>query len=176
MDTQFINLNDEDKDVLDNIVINGWDIVLKNSGGHKCITNISGLNYLRRSNRPPNKEDKRPPKETVRVNNVYSTDLIVENIEVDSTVSKMDKKGNKKSLSNGLYYIQDTSEIMKIEDGKVVKIGKYNPFSVKDDETPYVGLVKRIAESFKKKLIQMMQSETNVNESYFRNIIKKVLR
>jgi len=176
MDTQFINLNEEDKEVLDNIVISGWDIVLKNSGGHKCITNISGLNYLRRSNRPPNKEEKRPARETVRVNNVYSTDLIVENIEMDSTVSKMDKKGNKKPLSDGQYYIQDTSEIMKIENGRVVKIGKYNPFSVKEDETPYVGFVKRIAQSFKDKLVQMMQSETNVNESYFRDIIKRVLR
>ena len=65
---------------------------------------------------------------------------------------------------------------MKIENGRVVKIGKYNPFSVKEDETPYVGFVKRIAQSFKGKLVQMMQSETNVNENYFRNIIKRVLR
>jgi hypothetical protein len=176
MDMQFNQLDEEEKQVLDNIVISGWDVVIKNSGGHKCITNISGLNYLRRSNRPPNKEEKRPARETVRVNNVYSTDLIVENIEVDSTVSKLDKKGNKKPLSDGQYYIQDTSEIMKIENGRVVKIGKYNPFSVKEDETPYVGFVKRIAQSFKGKLVQMMQSETNVNESYFRNIIKRVLR
>ena len=91
-------------------------------------------------------------------------------------MSKLDKKGNKKPLSDGQYYIQDTSETMKIENGKVVKISKYNPFSTKDDETPYVGLVKRIAESFKKKLIQMMQSETNVNENYFRNIIKRIIK
>ena len=176
MNKHFNELDEEEKEFLDKFEISGWDVVLKNSGGHRCITNISGLNYLRRSRRPPNKEEKRPARETVRVNNVYSTDLIVENIEVDSTVSKMDKKGNKKPLSDGQYYIQDTSEIMKIENGRVVKIGKYNPFSVKEDETPYVGFVKRIAQSFKGKLVQMMQSETNVNENYFRNIIKRVLR
>ena len=39
--------------VLDKVTINAWDLIQSNSGGHKCITNISGLNYLGRSNRPP---------------------------------------------------------------------------------------------------------------------------
>ncbi len=30
-----------------------WDLIQSNSGGHKCITNISGLNYLGRGKRPP---------------------------------------------------------------------------------------------------------------------------
>lgn len=179
MDTHFNQLDEEEKQMLDNIVISGWDVVIKNSGGHRCITNISGLNYLKRSNRPPVKEegeDKKPSKKTTRINNITSDDLIVENIKVNSSVSKMDKKGNKKPLSDGLYYIDDLNSMMKVENGVVVKISKYNPFEVKEDETPYVGFVKRIAQSFKDKLVQMMQDENKINENYFRNVIKRVLR
>jgi hypothetical protein len=39
--------------MLDKIGINAWDLIQSNSGGHKCITNISGLNYLGRGKRPP---------------------------------------------------------------------------------------------------------------------------
>ena len=39
--------------MLDKIGINAWDLIQANSGGHKCITNISGLNYIGRSKRPP---------------------------------------------------------------------------------------------------------------------------
>jgi hypothetical protein len=39
--------------LLDSIGVSTWDLIQANSGGHKCITNISGLNYLGRSNRPP---------------------------------------------------------------------------------------------------------------------------
>ena len=58
-------LTEDEWSKLDQIEIPTWDIIQANSGGHKCITNISGLNYLGRSKRPPqgkykydsNKED-----------------------------------------------------------------------------------------------------------------------
>jgi len=53
MDKPFNNLTDEEKSLLDSIGVNAWDLIQSNSGGHKCITNISGLNYLGRSKRPP---------------------------------------------------------------------------------------------------------------------------
>ena len=53
METSFKDLTEEHKDMLDKIGINAWDLIQSNSGGHKCITNISGLNYLGRSKRPP---------------------------------------------------------------------------------------------------------------------------
>lgn len=53
MDTPFKDLSEEHKKMLDKIGINAWDLIQANSGGHKCITNISGLNYLGRSTRPP---------------------------------------------------------------------------------------------------------------------------
>jgi hypothetical protein len=53
METPFTNLTEEHREMLDKIGINAWDLIQANSGGHKCITNISGLNYLGRSKRPP---------------------------------------------------------------------------------------------------------------------------
>ena len=43
----------EHKEMLDDIKVNAWDLIQSGSGGHKCITNISGLNFMGRSNRPP---------------------------------------------------------------------------------------------------------------------------
>jgi hypothetical protein len=46
-------LTEEEWSFLDGIKVPVWDVIQANSGGHKCITNISGLNYIGRSKRPP---------------------------------------------------------------------------------------------------------------------------
>lgn len=53
MEIPFSKLPEEHREMLDDITVNAWDFIQANSGGHKCITNISGLNFLGRSNRPP---------------------------------------------------------------------------------------------------------------------------
>jgi hypothetical protein len=53
MGKSFTELTDKEQELLDKITVNAWDLIQANSGGHKCITNISGLNYLGRSKRPP---------------------------------------------------------------------------------------------------------------------------
>ena len=53
MEKPFKDLTEEEMSLMDKIGINAWDLIQANSGGHKCITNISGLNYLGRSKRPP---------------------------------------------------------------------------------------------------------------------------
>jgi hypothetical protein len=53
MDTPFKQLLERDMDLLDSIQISVWDLIKANSGGHKCITNISALNYVGRGKRPP---------------------------------------------------------------------------------------------------------------------------
>jgi hypothetical protein len=53
MSKLFSKLTDEEMSLLDKIGISAWDFIQANSGGHKCITNISGLNFLKRSKRPP---------------------------------------------------------------------------------------------------------------------------
>ena len=52
MDKPFSELTEPQKELLDKIGINMWDFIQANSGGHKCITNISGLNFLGRRTRP----------------------------------------------------------------------------------------------------------------------------
>jgi len=58
METPFKELSEEHRKMLDKIGINAWDLIQSNSGGHKCITNISGLNYLGRSTRPPQSQNR----------------------------------------------------------------------------------------------------------------------
>lgn len=36
----------EDRKIFNKVSVNGYDVIMANSGGHKCITNISGINYL----------------------------------------------------------------------------------------------------------------------------------
>ena len=48
----FKELSESEFSVLDKVTVSAWDIIQANSGGHKCITNISGLSYLGRSPRP----------------------------------------------------------------------------------------------------------------------------
>jgi len=53
IDKPFSELSEPEMELLDKIGVNAWDLIQANSGGHKCITNISGLNYLGRDKRPP---------------------------------------------------------------------------------------------------------------------------
>ena len=61
MDKPTNNLTDKEFEVLDKFGVSAWDLIQANSGGHKCITNISGINYLGRSNRPPSGQYKYDP-------------------------------------------------------------------------------------------------------------------
>jgi len=53
MEKPFKDLSEDEIAMMDKIGVNAWDLIQANSGGHKCITNISGLNYLGRGKRPP---------------------------------------------------------------------------------------------------------------------------
>lgn len=61
MDKPFKSLTPDEMNILDRFGVSAWDIIISNSGGHKCITNISGLNYLGRSKRPPEGKYKYDP-------------------------------------------------------------------------------------------------------------------
>ena len=79
MEIPFSELPEEHREMLDDVTVNAWDLIQANSGGHKCITNISGLVYLGRSNRPPkgkykydpNKEDSAYVKFTKMIQNEF---------------------------------------------------------------------------------------------------------
>jgi hypothetical protein len=46
MDKPYKSLGSKELQALKMVSINGWDMVQANSGGHKCITNISGFSYF----------------------------------------------------------------------------------------------------------------------------------
>ena len=46
MDKPYRSLSDREKKALKMLSISGWDMVQSQSGGHKCITNISGFMYF----------------------------------------------------------------------------------------------------------------------------------
>ena len=46
LDKPYKSLNDRERMALKMLSISGWDIIQANNGGHKCITNISGLMYF----------------------------------------------------------------------------------------------------------------------------------
>lgn len=47
MDTLYDDLTPDQKSYLQNIKIPAWELIIRNSGGHPSITNISGLNFLK---------------------------------------------------------------------------------------------------------------------------------
>ena len=53
MKRPYDSLSDKQKSILEKVTVNAWDIIQANSGGHKCITNISGLSYLGRGVQKP---------------------------------------------------------------------------------------------------------------------------
>lgn len=53
MDKPYPMLTEDELKFLDNFGLPLWNIIKANSGGHKCITNISGLNYYGRGKRKP---------------------------------------------------------------------------------------------------------------------------
>lgn len=52
-DRLYKNLSPKQKQLLERVYVNGFDVIKANSGGHKCITNISGINYLYRNKKDP---------------------------------------------------------------------------------------------------------------------------
>jgi len=56
-------LTENEWGILDKLGVPAWEMIQANSGGHKCITNISALNYFGRSKRPPLPDIKRGKKE-----------------------------------------------------------------------------------------------------------------
>jgi len=53
LNIQWPKLSEKQKAILDKLGVSAWDVVTANSGGHKCITNISGLSFYKRGKRNP---------------------------------------------------------------------------------------------------------------------------
>ena len=111
----FTSLTEEEMKLLDDVEINVWDLIQANSGGHSCITNVSSLNYIGRSKRPPKggykydaesedapyvKFTKMIQKEFVRVlkEKMKQVENITESVEKKNLISLLKNHINKKNL------------------------------------------------------------------------------
>jgi len=66
IDTPWVALDEEQKQILDEITVSAWDVIQANSGGHKCITNVSGLNFFSRGTRNPRGSYRKQAGQTTR--------------------------------------------------------------------------------------------------------------
>jgi len=140
------NLTSKQKDLLDRITVNGWDVIQANSGGHKCITNISGISYLYRNKKEEVVEyddDRLTAISTYKGNNNFVNDI----------KSKLVKY---KKLSEP----QILAAMRQIEKEGV------EPQSVNPEQiTSYVQLTKAIQEEFVNVLKSQISNSQTVTES-----------
>lgn len=135
-------LSDKQKTLFDKISLNGLDTIKANSGGHKCITNISGINFLYRS-----RKDKRldnVPEELLPIATYSGNDTFLKDIK-----EKLLKWG---SLSD-----------RQIE----VAMNKIQRTTQEDNENSnntYVDLVKRIQGKFVETLKKYVEQGDSIEE------------
>jgi len=73
-------LSPKQKELFEKITVNGLDVIKANSGGHKCITNISGINFLYRK-KGNNTETQNIPNELKPIANYEGSDRFVNDIK-----------------------------------------------------------------------------------------------
>jgi hypothetical protein len=143
MSKPFKELTDSEMEILDNIKISVWDLIQANSGGHKCITNISGINFIYRSN-----------KKDPRLDDIPQELLPIATYSGDDTFLKDIKE---KLLKWG-----------KLSDRQIeVAMSKIQKTSPNIDETPkktYVELVKQIQNKFVEILRRYVEQGEEVGE------------
>lgn len=99
-------LSDKQKALFDKISLNGLDVIKANSGGHKCITNISGINFLYRSNKKDPRLDE-VPEELLPIATYSGDDRFLKDIK-----EKLLKWGNlsDKQIQAAMGKIQKTNQ------------------------------------------------------------------
>jgi hypothetical protein len=140
-------LSPKQKELFEKITVNGLDVIKANSGGHKCITNISGLNFLYRK-KGNDTEQQNIPNELKPIANYEGSDRFVNDIK-----SKLLKFG---SLSD------------KQKDAAFRQIAKEGlPTTYESNEKPektYVDLVKEIQNLFVDILQEKINQESETKE------------
>lgn len=136
-------LSEKQKALFDKISLNALDTIKANSGGHKCITNISGINFIYRSN-----------KKDPRLDDIPQELLPIATYSGDDTFLKDIKE---KLLKWG-----------KLSDRQIeVAMSKIQKTSPNIDETPkktYVELVKQIQKKFVEILRRYVEQGEEVGE------------
>ena len=136
-------LSDKQKALFDKISLNALDTIKANSGGHKCITNISGINFIYRNN-----------KKDPRLDDIPQELLPIATYSGDDTFLKDIKE---KLLKWG-----------KLSDKQIeVAMSKIQKTSPDIDQTPkktYVELVKQIQNKFVEILRRYVEQGEKVGE------------
>jgi hypothetical protein len=140
-------LSDKQKALFDKITLNGFDVIKANSGGHKCITNISGINFLYRNKKDPRLDD--VPEELLPIATYSGNDTFLNDIK-----DKLLKWGR---LSD------------KQIEVAMSKIQKSNPEGTQTSSKSYVDLVKKIQNKFVeilKKYVDQNETVGDLNERW----------
>jgi len=140
-------LSPKQKELFEKITVNGLDVIKANSGGHKCITNISGINFLYRK-KGNNTEKQNVPDELKPIANYEGSDRFVNDIK-----SKLLRFGT----------LSDKQKEMAIK--QIEKEGLSTTFESdeKKDKT-YVDLVKEIQNLFVDVLQEKINQESETKE------------
>ena len=143
-------LSDKQKDILDRITVNGLDVINANSGGHKCITNISGISFLLRKRGGKTTQVEEIPSELQPIANYQGSNNFVNDIK-----NKLKKFG---SLSDK----QRDIALQQIE-----KEGTWKKGEVETPNKTFIDLVKEIQAEFIRTLKEKIKnSKEGVNESF----------
>ena len=140
-------LSPKQKELFEKITVNGLDVIKANSGGHKCITNISGINFLYRK-KGNDAETQNIPNELKPIANYVGSDRFVNDIK-----SKLLRFGTLSDKQKEAAFRQIAKEGL--------------PTTYESSETPeksYVDLVKEIQNLFTNVLQQKINQEGGTNE------------
>ncbi len=143
-------LSPKQKDLLDRVSVDGLDVIKANSGGHKCITNITGINFLYRDRSTKSMDD--IPSELQAIANYNGNNSFVSDIK-----SKLQRFGNLSPKQ-----IEAANRQIEKEMG-----GNVPTEEVK--KKTFVDLIKQIQDEFVRILKEKVKEDKGLSE----NIIKK---
>jgi putative chitinase len=132
MNKQNNELTDEEWSILDRLGVPAWEMIQANSGGHKCITNISALNYFGRSKRPPTPGKKRQKKEGdspsvkfIKMIQNRFVELLKDKINQSKNVQEIfEQVEGDDSVSKFIDELRDIDDVIKQSDSKNMSFKK----------------------------------------------------
>jgi hypothetical protein len=141
-------LSQKQRDMLDKVYVDGYDVINANSGGHKCITNISGINYLYRTKKDSRIDEL--PSELAPIANYTGKNSFVNDIK-----SKL------------LQYGRLSEKQVEMAMNQIKKEGLDVTVDSKSSNKTFVDLVKQIQQEFVKILNNKIKNQSEgLNENH----------